>query len=61
MSDQFGNTSNASTVDKYACPECGANPGTPCLVIDSKGVEMVRSLGVMHVDRIPDTPGGNSQ
>ena len=61
MSDQFGNTSNASTVGKYACPECGGNPGTPCLVIDSKGVEMVRSIGVMHVESVPDTPSSNSQ
>ena len=59
MSEQYGNASNASTVDKYECPICGAQPGIPCLVKDGRGMEMVRSLGIMHAERILDVEGDN--
>ena len=52
MSEQYGNASNASTVDKYECPICGAQPGIPCLVKDGRGMEMVRSLGVLPIDLV---------
>jgi len=44
MSEQFGNASNALTVDKYPCRVCGAAPGTPPGPESAKAfITMVRS------------------